>query len=154
MTIKDIIQVNDSDITTSTAKILLINPFSSLYGDIVYYSLIVATRSSDSDLPDYNISSWSRSFDQQSPYFAVYHCANLFNGDDSCWQRQNSKKKRAVNAEAVRFTLGGDDSCSKQAEGFCNGKLSPSQTYYISLRAYNRKDMWTNTPSLVVKTSK
>ena len=40
--------------------------------------------------------------------------------------------------------LGGDEECSVDTAGYCNGRLDSYTVYYVKIRAYNADDQYTD----------
>ena len=127
-----------SEVSHDKFKVILVNPFSNINGDVVAFSILVTTKKEKPTNAD-TLPSWKEAKSQNPmlSYLAVKRCQNLFDGNDQCWTNNHRRRRVAEPLTEVLFTVGGDSSCSRSSEGYCNGPLNPVTTYYVALIGYN-----------------
>ncbi|XP_074644891.1 tyrosine-protein phosphatase 10D-like isoform X2 [Tubulanus polymorphus] len=131
-----------------------INPFSEKNGAILYYSVIVAEKSSDltgkvkfyDEIKDLAV--WT-------PYASIYQC-DIFMYPKECQNNGVQRSKRHViqkrSANAVDILLGVQQ-CQNPGQP-CNGPLKPNTDFRVKLRAYTIDGQFTDTPySQPIKTA-
>ncbi|ELU18720.1 hypothetical protein CAPTEDRAFT_218444 [Capitella teleta] len=130
-------------------RIILTNPFLNTNGDVVAFSVFVTTDPNERFMANSPPRTWAdvKGPSPMASYFAVYKCANLFDGNDQCSSGPARKRRVAQPRETVEFTVGGDSSCTTNDDDYCNGPLDAESTYYIALVGYTENDLYSSGPS-------
>ena len=128
----------------------LTNPFSDRNGEIISYSIVVASERHNPANRNISLPSWAniQGQDQGTAYFAVHKCPDLLTGDHKCQRDKDNRQKRETQGSktAVMFTVGGDGNCRITDNFYCNGPLQPETQYYIAVGGYTENGLYTMGP--------
>ncbi|ELU03941.1 hypothetical protein CAPTEDRAFT_222638 [Capitella teleta] len=129
-------------------RIILTNPFLNTNGDVVAFSVFVTTNRNERPMANGEPRTWAdvKGPSPMASYFAVYKCANLFDGNDQCSSGPARKRRVAQPRDTVEFTVGGDSSCTTNDGDYCNGPLDAESTYYVALVGYTENDLYSSGP--------
>ncbi|KAJ8314615.1 hypothetical protein KUTeg_006765 [Tegillarca granosa] len=131
-------KITDKSITAVTPSTIVVNftnAFSDQYGDIIQYTVIVATDTSNK-YTDTHVLPGYKAF-QNDPslkaYQAISNCSEFFLQESTCGGKFRIHKRSAVNVEYKVFEIGTEANCK---DIYCNGPLRQQTKYFIKLRAY------------------
>ncbi|XP_021369342.1 tyrosine-protein phosphatase 10D-like isoform X2 [Mizuhopecten yessoensis] len=131
--------VTDKGIATVTPTTVIVhftNPFSSKYGDIINYTVIVATDTTEqytnahATLPDWKAAQVDPSI---KAYQAIANCSTFFEESSTC-NGVFRLHKRSVTLDYKVFEIGTESNC--YSKSYCNGPLQQQTKYYVKLRGY------------------
>ncbi|XP_069134662.1 tyrosine-protein phosphatase 10D-like isoform X1 [Argopecten irradians] len=131
--------VTDKGIDTVTPSTIIVhfaNAFSSKYGNIVNYTVIVATDTAEqytnthATLPGWKAAQVDPSI---KAYQAISNCSSFFEESSTC-NGVFRLHKRSVTMDYKVFEIGTESDCYSRS--YCNGPLQPQTKYYVKLRGY------------------
>ncbi|XP_033740555.1 tyrosine-protein phosphatase 10D-like isoform X2 [Pecten maximus] len=131
--------VTDKGIATVTPSTIIVhfpNPFSSKYGNIINYTVIVATDTAEqytnthATLPGWKAAQVDPSI---KAYQAIANCSSFFEETSTC-NGMFRLHKRSVVMDYKVFEIGTESNCYSRS--YCNGPLQPQTKYYVKLRGY------------------
>lgn len=124
------------------------NPFTEKNGQILNYTVIVATTNETGGNGPSVLPNWYQFNKNPSinAYQPISNCTDLYKVGNTCDKKMkvSSKSKRSTEIQSVKFEIGVDD-CSKENTSYCNGYLEAGTKYYVKVRAYTR-DAFQDTP--------
>ena len=120
-------------VTPSSIIANFTNAFSTKYGAIVNYTILVATDDTVDTSKTYVLPGWKHA--QNDPtikvYQAIANCSNFFVTDSTC-DGKLRMHKQGIGFKV--FEIGSESGCENQF--YCNGPLKSQTAYYVKLRAY------------------
>ncbi|XP_060067797.1 tyrosine-protein phosphatase 10D-like [Ylistrum balloti] len=131
--------VTDKGIATVTPTTLIVhftNAFSVKYGNVVNYTVIVATDTTEqytnthATLPGWKAAQVDPSI---KAYQAIANCSSFFEETSTC-NGVFRLHKRSVTVDSKVFEIGTESDCYSRS--YCNGPLKPQTKYYVKLRGY------------------
>lgn len=131
-------KVTDKSITAVTPSSIVVNftnAFSKKFGDIIQFTVIVATDTSNKYTDTYVLPGYKAFQNDPSlkAYQAIANCSEFFLQESTCGGKFRIHKRSAGNVEYKVFEIGTETNC----EGiYCNGPLRQQTKYFIKLRAY------------------
>ncbi|XP_071942836.1 receptor-type tyrosine-protein phosphatase eta-like [Antedon mediterranea] len=120
--------------------------FTDDYGEILYYSVIVAEAAAivydqqpeSFDRPNVTMLTWSQAIVQDPiPKYQIsepIEYSGIRHDDEN--QKYTGSLRVQRSTKSIRIMIG-SDSCSKKRHVYCNGPLSPGKTYVYNFRAYS-----------------
>ncbi|XP_063405187.1 tyrosine-protein phosphatase 10D-like isoform X1 [Mytilus trossulus] len=125
-----------SSVTPSTITARFTNAFSDEYGEIIQYTIIVATNTDEDYLNTNTLPGWKAYQNDPSikAYQAVSNCSDFFVLESTCNDRLRVQKRSVGEEEYKTFVIGSETNCKDPH--YCNGPLKQNTEYYVKLRAY------------------
>lgn len=125
-----------STVTPSTIPVKFVNAFSDDYGEIIQYTVIVATSNNNQYLTTSTLPGWKAYKNDPSikAYQAIANCSDFFSLESTCGNRMKIQKRSAGEVDFKTFVIGSETKC--QDTHYCNGPLKQNTEYFIKLRAY------------------
>lgn len=135
---KDVTDRGIATVTPTTIIVHFTNSFSPKYGEIINYTVIVATDIMEQNTQTHaTLPGWKAA--QVDPsikaYQAIANCSSFFEEGSTC-NGMFRLHKRSVPLEDKIFEIGTESNCYSRT--YCNGPLKPQTQYYVKLRGYTQ----------------
>ena len=123
-------------VTPTTIPVEFTNAFSDDYGEIIQYTIIVATSTDKDYLNTNTLPGWKAYQNDPSikAYQAILNCSDFFVLESTCGDRLRIQKRSVKEEQDKVFVIGSESTCKDPH--YCNGPLKQNTEYYFKLRAY------------------